>query len=164
MEKNIRQIVGLVCGIITYYIIHEGAHFFVASCLGVFKEIKLLGLGVQVDVFAENMSNNQMGIFCLAGAIATLIAAIILIVFTNKICNMKSKMVKAYFYYTTMIMMFLDPIYLSVLYRFFGGGDMNGIKLLLPEIYASLIFVALLIAAIYIYITYILPKYKKSFN
>lgn len=163
MEKKIRQIIGLICAVITYYVIHEGAHYLVASYFKVFKEIKFLGLGIQIDVFAEKMNDYQMGIFCLAGIIATTLASIILIVFTNKICKINNKMIKAYFYYTTMIMLFLDPLYLGILYKFFGGGDMNGIRLLFPEIYAQIAFVAVFIAAILVYVKYILPKYKESF-
>ena len=164
MEKKIRQIIGLICAIATYYIIHEGAHFIVASYFKVFKKLNFLGLGVQVDVFAEKMSSYQMGIFCLAGVIATIIATIILILFINKICSLKSKIVKAYLYYTTMIMLFLDPLYLGILYKLFGGGDMNGIKLLFPETYARLVFITVFIVAIFVYIKYVLPKYKKSFE
>ena len=163
VEKKIRQIIGLICAIITYYIIHEGAHYLVAPYFKVFKEIKFLGLGIQIDVFVEKMSKYQMAIFCLAGVIATIIAATILIAFTNKICNLKNKIVKTYFYYTTMIMLFLDPIYLGVLYKLFGGGDMNGIKLIFPEIYVQITFITLFVVAIYIYVIYILHKYKKSF-
>lgn len=36
-------------------------------------------------------------------------------------------------YYITIALLLLDPLYLSVLCGLFGGGDMNGIALLLPE-------------------------------
>lgn len=115
--------------IISYFIIHEGAHLIYALLLGVFKEVKFLGLGIQIDVSAEKMTNLQMGIFCIIGAICTWIAAIFLVIFASQICRLKSKLIRAIFYYVTMAMLFIDPLYLSVLYSFFGGGDMNGIKL-----------------------------------
>lgn len=37
-----------------------------------------------------------------------------------------------------MVMLLLDPLYLSILCGFFGGGDMNGISLLVPEAMARI--------------------------
>ena len=42
-------------------------------------------------------------------------------------------------WYTSLIMLLLDPLYLGVFYRWVGGGDMNGIALLLPAGVVSLI-------------------------
>lgn len=72
MNKKYRQYIGLAVAVLMYYIIHEGAHLVVALAQGVFKQINFIGLGVQIDVFAERMSNEQMGFFCLAGPLATL--------------------------------------------------------------------------------------------
>ena len=47
-----------------------------------------------------------------------------------QICKVKSKIFKACMYYITIAMLLLDPLYLSILCGFFGGGDMNGIALL----------------------------------
>lgn len=76
MSKRIRQYIGLLAGIIAYYIIHEGAHFLYSLCLGVFKQINFMGLGVQVDVYSERMTQTQLGIFCLLGPVATIILLI----------------------------------------------------------------------------------------
>ena len=43
-------------------------------------------------------------------------------------------------------LLLLDPLYLSVLCGFFGGGDMNGIALLCPEWAARSLFGVLLLA------------------
>ena len=37
-------------------------------------------------------------------------------------------------WYISLSFLIIDPLYMSVLCGFFGGGDMNGIKLLFPEI------------------------------
>ena len=65
----------------------------------------------------------------------------------------------AVLYYTTIALLLLDPLYLSVLCGLFGGGDMNGIALLLPEWAARLIFGGLLLADALVFWKRILPVY-----
>lgn len=105
-----------------------------------------------------------MGIFCIAGVAATFICGWILIFLAPKICQMKSQVIRAILYYVTIVMLFLDPIYLSVLCGFFGGGDMNGIQMLLPEWIARICFLIVGFVHLYIFIKRILPFYKKSFE
>lgn len=154
---------GIVIAIICYYIVHEGAHYLVAFFMGTFKQIIFMGLGVQVDVFRENMTDFQLGIFCLAGALATLAIAVVLIFAAPCICKAVSKVFRACLYYITIVFLFLDPLYLSVLCGFFGGGDMNGIGLLCPEVIARVGFGVLFLINIVIFIKAVLPKYKESF-
>ena len=164
INKRIRQYISLIAAVLVYYLIHEGAHLITALCMGVFEEVKFLGLGMQVDVAAAQMTDLQMGIFCLAGAVCTLIAAVLLTLLAPNICRIKSKIVKASFYYITMIMLLLDPLYLSVLCGFFGGGDINGIRLLFPEVAARSVFGVLFIVGLIVFIKRILPLYKAAFN
>ena len=65
MNKKIRQYIGLAVAVLMYYLIHEGAHLIVALAQGVFKQINFMGMGVQIDVYTEQMNDVQMGIFCL---------------------------------------------------------------------------------------------------
>ena len=164
MSKRVRQLVGIFAAVAAYYLIHEGAHLLCAVCTGVFKQINFMGLGVQVDVFAERMTDTQLGIFCLVGALATLCAACLLTVFAKQICKAKSKLLRAVFYYITIAFLLLDPLYLSVLCGLFGGGDMNGIALLLPAWAARGGFGALLLANGFVLLKKALPTYKKSFS
>ena len=164
MSKRVRQYIGILAAVVAYYIIHEGAHLVVALMLGVFKEVKFMGLGMQIDVFAERMTDMQMGIFCLAGAAATFLTGWILVLLSRKICAMESKVLKAAFWYVTIALLVLDPLYLSVLCGFFGGGDMNGIRLLMPEVVARILFAIIGVIHVMVIWKYLLPKYKKSFN
>ena len=75
MSKRARQSIGILAAVVAYYVIHEGAHLVYALITGTFKRINLMTLGVQVDVFAERMSDTQLGVFCLVGAVATFAAA-----------------------------------------------------------------------------------------
>ena len=49
MNKSMRQYIGLFSAIIAYYVIHEGAHLVYALCIGVFKQINVIGLGSRVS-------------------------------------------------------------------------------------------------------------------
>ena len=86
MSKRIRQYVGILAAVLLYYILHEGAHLLSALCFGVFKQINFMGLGIQVDVYHTQMTDLQMGIFCLVGAAATLLAGWLLVLLCKRIC------------------------------------------------------------------------------
>ena len=162
--KRIRQCIGILAALVVYYVIHEGAHLVVAMIQGVFKEVKFMGLGIQIDVFRDCMTDTQLGLFCLAGAVATFLTGWILVLLCRKICAMESKVLKAVFWYVTIALLVLDPLYLSVLCGFFGGGDMNGIRLLMPEVVARILFAIIGVIHVVVIWKYLLPKYKESFN
>jgi len=162
--KRIRQYIGILAALVVYYVIHEGAHLVMALIQGVFKEVKFMGLGIQIDVFRDRMTDTQLGWFCLAGAVATFLTGWILVLMCRKICAMESKVLKAAFWYVTIALLVLDPLYLSVLCGFFGGGDMNGIRLLMPEVVARILFAIIGVIHVMVIWKYLLPKYKESFN
>ena len=164
MNKRLRQYIGIFSAIAAYYLIHEGAHLITALYYGVFKQIKFLGLGIQIDVYAERLTNTQLGIFCLTGPLATLLLGWLLILLTRKICTVTSKVFKTVMWYVTLTMLLLDPIYLSILCGFFGGGDLNGIKLLFPEAAVRIFFAVLGIFHAVIIRKHLLPLYKKAFQ
>ena len=85
MSKRIRQYIGLLSAVLAYYIIHEGAHLIYALITGVFKQINVMGMGVQIDIYAERITDIQLGIFCLVGSVTTFVTAYVLVLFTNKI-------------------------------------------------------------------------------
>lgn len=101
MSNKARQYIGILAAIAAYYIIHEGAHLIYALCTGVFRQVKFMGLGVQVDVSVERMSDTRLAVFCLVGALATLAAGCFMTIFADKICRAKSKLVRASAYYIT---------------------------------------------------------------
>ncbi len=164
MKKRARQYIGILAAIVTYYIIHEGAHLICAFSMGVFKQINFLGLGIQIDVSNTAMTDMQMGIFCLMGAMATSIVGYALVLLCGKICKSENKLFKAIMYYITIVMLLLDPVYLSILCSLFGGGDMNGIRLLVPEFGARIGFGILLLINGLVFWKVILQKYTKSFQ
>ena len=67
-------------------------------------------------------------------------------------------------YYVSIAMLLIDPLYLSVLYSLFGGGDMNGISLIIPELAARISFALLLVLNAVLFWKLLLPVYKKAFE
>ena len=164
MSKRTRQYLGLLSAVAAYYIIHEGAHLLCALLMGVFKEIRFMGLGIQIDVYAQTMTPAQLGVFCLVGSAATALTGWILTVSTDRITSGHAPVFMACMYYITIAMLLIDPLYLSVLCRFFGGGDMNGISNLLPETAARCILGCILAINAVLFFKIVLPKYKKAFH
>ena len=164
MSKRTRQYIGILAALAAYYLVHEGAHLLYALLTGVFKQIRLMGLGVQIDVCAERMTDTQLGIFCLVGALATFCIGYLLTALAKNICRAQSKLLRAVLYYITIAFLLLDPLYLSVLCGFFGGGDMNGIALLCPEWAARGLFGALLFVNGLVFWKRVLPVYRQSFS
>lgn len=142
MKKKSRQYGCLLVGILIYYLVHEGAHLVYALSIGTFKQINILSLGIQIEVYNYLMSNLELGIFCLVGVLASLCVGYILLFIQSR---------NGIHYYTTLVLLLLDPLYLSVVYPFVGGGDMNGIKLLVLESNARLVFLGILILNSYLF-------------
>ena len=163
MKKRIRQYIGLLSAVLAYYAVHEGAHLLYALSTGVFRQINFMGIGMQIGIYEGRMSDTGLGIFCSVGVAATMITAYVLTLTSAQICKVKSKTFKACMYYITIAMLLLDPLYLSILCGFFGGGDMNGIALLLSEWLARSFFGVLLVINCVMFWKVVLPKYKEAF-
>ena len=159
-----QQYIGILAALAAYYLVHEGAHLLYALMNGVFQQINFMGLGVQVDVYAERMTDIQLGIFCLVGALTTFCVGYLLTALAKIICRAQSKLLRAVMYYITIALLLLDPLYLSILCGFFGGGDMNGIALLSPEWIARCLFGVLLLVNRLVFWKRILPVYRRSFS
>ena len=164
MTKRARQYIGLIAALVMYYVIHEGAHLVYAIATGTFRTIKFMGLGMQIDVYAERMTETQLGMFCFVGAISTLVLAYVLIALIGKISLIPSELFWACAYYVTIAMLLVDPLYLSLLCGFFGGGDMNGISLLVPEIAVRIVFFCILAGNAVVFVKVVLPKYQQMFH
>lgn len=165
MARSLRKWLGIIIAILCYYVVHEGAHVLAAISFGVLQEIRLLGLGMQVVIETRNMSNIQLAIFSVVGSVSSLIAAYALVLLKDQILRSNHKFVKAMAYYTTLGLLLIDPIYLSLLCSFFGGGDMNGIVLFgISELVIRLIFGVIGALNVLVIIKYIYPAYKQNFQ
>lgn len=164
MRKRIRQYIGILAAVVAYYIVHEGAHLITVLYYDVFRKINFMGLGMQIDAYTERLTNTQLGIFCLVGAVSTLIFGWVLIALAKKICKAKSEVFKSIMWYVSLAMLIIDPLYLSVLCGFFGGGDMNGIRLLFPEMAVRIVFAVIGIAHGIVIWKKLLPEYTIAFQ
>ena len=164
MNKRTRQYIGLIAAVISYYVIHEGAPFLYALSCGVFKQINVMGMGVQIDIYSEKMTQTQLGVFCLLGSVATTVCAYVFVASIGGISKLSSKVFKACAYYITIAMLLIDPLYLSLLCGFFGGGDMNGISFLMPEFLARIVYAMILAINVIVFVKIVLPKYKLAFD
>ena len=162
-KRNFRKWIALLTAIVCYFIIHEGAHLIYALCVGVFKKVNFLALGVQVEVFSDKMINIQLDWFCLVSAIATLTVGYILAALTKRIIKVNSAYFRAIMFYVTLCFLLIDPLYLSVLYSFVGGGDMNGIVFLIPELATRIIFGILASVNVILLFKVIIPQYKRAY-
>ena len=140
MSKRTRQYIGILAALAAYYLVHEGAHLLYALFTGVFKQINFMGLGVQIDVCAERMTDTQLGIFCLVGALATFCVGYLLTALAKNICRAQSKLLRAVLYYITIAFLLLDPLYLSILCGFFGGGGYERHRPSLPGVGGKMSF------------------------
>ena len=57
MKKRIRQYIGLLLAVLAYYAVHEGAHLIYALSTGVFRQINFMGIGMQIGIYEEQMSD-----------------------------------------------------------------------------------------------------------
>lgn len=163
-KRNLRKIAGLAIAIVMYYVIHEGAHLIYALCLGVFKQINFIQMGVQIETYREQMSDVQTGILCLVGALATLSAGWGLTALAGRIVKCRSLYFRAAAFYITLVFLLNDPFYLSVFYPYVGGGDMNGIKLLIPETFARAGFAVLFAVNLFLVVKRVYPVYKRAYS
>jgi hypothetical protein len=165
MQSNIRKWIGLLIAVLCYYILHEGSHLVIALLYGTFEKVRIVFPGVQVVSNIEGLSNFEIAMFSVSGSISTLIVGYLLIVLRNKIVRLNNKYVLAILFYTTLVLLMCDPIYVSLLSGIFGGGDVNGIILFgISAIAVKMIFGIIGLVNLFIFIKAIYPKYKDRFR
>ena len=60
-----------------------------ALSIGAFKQVNRMGMGMQIDIYAEKMTQTQLGIFCLMGSVSTAVFAYVLVALIEK--NVKAR-------------------------------------------------------------------------
>ncbi len=164
-KRNLRKWTALAVAIAAFLIIHEGSHLVYALSIGAFKQINNLGFGlVQIEPYVERMSEIQLGIFCLLGPVSTIGCGYIFLALTPKLASLKNAYARAIGYYMTVVFLITDPLYLCCLSIFFGGGDMNGIILILPETVVRVAAGILALSNSMIIIRVVIPNYREAIN
>ena len=163
-KRTIRKCAALVLAVAVYFIVHEGAHLLYSAAVGGFERIRFLGAGMQVVMDQGRMSDRELGIACLLAPAASLTAAYLLVWFMPGFLKRKSAFLRAAAYYATLALLLTDPVYLSVVYPYVGGGDMNGINLLIPELPARIFFGIVLLVNLAIVLKHVIPAYRKAYE
>ena len=164
MKRNIRKWSALIIAIILYFVVHEGAHFLYAASTDTFRRINFMWIGVQIETFSERLSEIQLGILCLLGPAAAVLYGYALVLAARLIARSQSKLFRAAAYYTSIVLLMTDPLYLSVVYPFVGGGDMNGIALIFPETAVRVVAGMMAAANVLLIIKYLLPIYREAYQ
>ncbi len=161
-KQNLRKWIALAVAIALYFLIHEGAHLLYAMSIGAFKQINFLGLGIQIEPYKDRMSELQFGLFNLLGPVSTVVVGYILLLLTPKLVSLQSAYARAICFYTTIAFLVIDPLYLCFISFLVGGGDMNGIVLILPGMTVRVAAQAMALCNIVIIARILIPKYRAA--
>jgi len=167
MSSNARKWLAVLVTIVGFYVVHEGAHLMLALVFHVYQGIHLYAfgmLGVQVLIDATALSARQLAVFGVAGSVASLLVAYLLVFMRKPLLTLQSKPAKAIGYYLTVGFLMLDPVNQAVISAFVGGGDVNGIMLFgIPAAAVRLVFSGVGAVNLVICAKVIYPAYKQSF-
>jgi small-conductance mechanosensitive channel len=124
-----RKYLYTILAVVTHMIVHESVHIIQALIYGVYKGIKVLPIGIEVEIIQPpTIGGLKLASFSGLSSIVTILTGYILFLFSPKVLKLKKQYIKNYVYYVTFFFLLLDPIYISLL-SFFVGGDINGIAL-----------------------------------
>jgi len=166
MKSITKRWLGCISGGIIYLVIHEGTHLVQAVIANNFEYIRIVGIfGIEI-MMKEVPSGIQLALFSGLSGIVTVTVGYVLYFLMPKILEIKKDFIKIILYYSTLVLLILDPIYLSVLHYFVGGGDMNGITkgLGISSLPISIIYGLIAIVNIYLIVKRVYPGYKRNFS
>ncbi len=166
MRRNIKLWIGIIIAIIIYYVVHEGTHLIQAVLTDNFDSIRLVGFaGIEIMI-KEVPTGLLLSLFSGLSNAITVFCGYILVIMIPKILVLSNKMMKVALYYITIILLVLDPVYMSILHQYVGGGDMNGVTkgLGISSLPISIVFGIVAALNIYIIIKKVHPTYKKNFT
>lgn len=154
MNGLVRRYLYFLFAGITYLIIHEGIHIILAQIFGIYEGIRILPLGVEVEIIQPlTIGGFKLATFSGLSSVVTVLIGYILFVISPKILKLNNQPAKNYIYYVTFVLLLLDPVYISLL-SFFVGGDINGIALGLNLSFMTIRGVYFIIAAFNTYLVY----------
>ena len=166
LEKSVKQWLGIFIAIVSYYIIHEGTHLLLALILGVFEKIRFVGiLGIQIVTTKGSLNGINLALFSGLSSIVTILIGYIL-AFHPSVYKIKNKNILIGIYYITLCFLLLDPLYMSILSKFIGGGDLNGIitGLKTSDIVFRIVFGIILIINMLLFKNKVCPRYNRIFK
>jgi len=166
MDRKCRQYAVNILAVVTYLIIHEGTHIVQALAHGIFRGLRLNLLGVEV-LITEPLTIGGWKLACFSGLSSLVTVGIGYLIYkmTTVILSFKNQFIKSYLYYTAVVFLILDSLYISV-FSFFVGGDINGIALGLgvPHMIVRGAYFAVLIINFLLVVKVLHPKYTQDYK
>lgn len=166
VEKSIKQWLGIFLAIVTYYIVHEGMHLVLALLFGVFEKVRFVGIwGVQIVTTDGALNGMSLALFSGLSSIVTILIGYML-AFSPSVYKIKNKNILVGLYYITLVFLLLDPLYMSMLSAFVGGGDINGVVVGLgcSAVPLKIIFGVILVVNLIVFTKKVAPKYNEIFK
>ena len=166
MSKKYRQYIFYVSAVLTYLVIHEGTHVIQALAYGIFQGLRFNGIGVEV-LITEPLTISGLKLACFSGlsSVVTISVGYVICVFTPQILALNNRLVKSYLYYTALVFLLLDPLYIGVV-SLFVNGDINGITLGLglPYTTVRMVYLLVLVINVFFVVKKLYPKYAENFK
>jgi len=166
LSKKCRQYAVNILAVITYLIIHEGTHIIQALAHGIFQGLKFSIMGVEV-LITQPLTIGGWKLACFSGlsSLVTVGTGYVIYKMTPAILVAGNQFIKSYFYYTALVFLILDPLYISI-FSFFVGGDINGISVGLgvPYMLIKGIYFAVLVLNVMLAIKKLYPKYTQDYK
>jgi len=148
----VRKYIYFLLAGLTYLIIHEGVHLIQALIYGIYKGIRILPLGIEIEIIQPlTIGGFKLAAFSGFSSVVTLFIGYILLILTPKLVKLNNQPIKNYLYYVTFVFLLLDPIYISLL-SLFVGGDINGIALGLNISYLAIRGIWFVVGSINVYL------------
>jgi hypothetical protein len=167
MLKSVKQWSGILAALISYYIVHEGTHLLLALYYGVFERIRVVGIwGIQIVMKDGGLDGFPLALFSGLSSVVTICIGYLLAL-SPYIYKIKNRALLIAFYYITLCFMVLDPIYISFLSLFVGGGgDLNGIMtgLNISDLPFRILFGGIAMINIVIFVKKVSKQYKSIFS
>mgnify|MGYP001321727963 CR=1 FL=1 len=123
-----RKYIILVIAVLTFIVLHEGAHLAVGYAYGEFESLRILPYGVEV-IFktpVEQRSGIQWGFISGSANALTLSLGYLFFLIRGKMASLNNNFWRNYVYYLTFLLLLIDPFNLSI-GPFIYGGDIGGI-------------------------------------
>ena len=123
-----KKIAILVLGILTFLVVHEGAHAVVGHAFGELEGFRLHYYGAEV-IFktpVEERSGIHWGFISGSANALTLALGYLLLALRKTLAATRNFFWRSYFYYLTFLFLFIDAFNLSI-GPFLYGGDIGGI-------------------------------------
>jgi hypothetical protein len=127
-ERKMKKYIILLIAVLTFLVLHEGAHLVVAHAFGEYEAFRLHFYGAEV-IFktpVELRSGIKWGFISGSANLLTLTLGYLLLISCKRLAALKSYFWRSFSYYIAFLFLLIDAFNLSI-GPFIYGGDIGGI-------------------------------------